>query len=213
VVCADDKMALQHDQYLETILGAEMMTKEQISKEYSAAGEQFEEMFGFDKAVTGSADADFRISISESLIAKIKNVYIKHEALKKLDVFVRKDSIVIDGIIYFDMMELDIPFTVVTSLAVPKANIINLDVKEMKVWSEGNLPTDKILEKVVKFIDKNTKAKTVVDIKYEAVAVNKYNNYGRLVLVPHITKFVPMMPEISINKIQAVDKEVTVYGK
>lgn len=155
----------------------------------------------------------FKIAMSEDFLNRLKDLYIKHDALKELNLYIRSNKFVIDGTIYFDLLELDIPFTITGDIKVPEPNNINLDIKEMKVWSEGNLPTDKIISKVVKFIAKETDINKFCDLKYNSVPNSRYETYGRITIVPKQKNITPMLPQLYIVYVRTADNEVIVYGR
>jgi hypothetical protein len=154
----------------------------------------------------------FRIDFSESLVAKIKNMYVKNDAIKRLDIFFRKNKVVIDGVFYLEVLDLDVPFTVVTCPMVPKGNVIYLDVVDIKLWSEGHLPSDKIIPKIVKFIAKNTDIKQFLKLDYITIK-NGDKVYGRIKAALSISRFMPMLSDIKLTKIISEDQVISILGK
>ena len=157
-------------------------------------------------------DGGFLIGFSETFINSIISKHVQHEALKKFDLYLRDGSYVIDAVIYFDLLDLDIPLTIVGSFDVPTRNNIYMDVKEAKVWAEGNLPTHTILEKVIDFIGKNTEISKFVHVGFEAVST-RYNQFGRIILVPRLKDIAPSIPDINITGARTFNEEIVIKGK
>jgi hypothetical protein len=154
----------------------------------------------------------FAVTFSEVFINTILKQKVADEMIKDLKLYFRQGKYVVDGTLYFEMLDLDIPFTVTGSVSVPAKNIISLDVKEMKVWSEGNLPTDKIISKVVKYLNNNRTLNQYVEMTYEAVP-NRYESFGRIKLAPKLKDMLPSLPNIGISAVSTSNEEITVKGK
>ncbi|MCK9225862.1 MAG: hypothetical protein M0R46_16780 [Candidatus Muirbacterium halophilum] len=159
-----------------------------------------------------TSNEGFAVTFSEIFINTILKQKVSDEFIKDIKLYFRQDKYVIDGIIYFEMLELDIPFTVTGKVTVPAKNVISLDVKEMKVWSEGSLPTDKILSKVVKYLNNNRTLNDYLTLSYETVA-NRYENFGRIKLAPKLKEMLPSLPDIGISGVSTANEEIIIKGK
>lgn len=210
---SDNTMELKHIQYLDKVLSTNTVNLDSLSK-YGNIDKEY--VKDFSKLIERNQRISYgvKFTITESLLNKIKSIYAKHPALRKFDIFLRDNKIILDIVYYVDILDLEIPFTAKCIPFVSQNNVISLDVTEMKVWSEGNLPTHKILPKLLKFINKQTRMPEIVELKYKEVpATRAYKSYGRILVINKTAKFSPMLSKIVVNGIKATNKEVTVYAK
>ncbi|MGM0607323.1 MAG: hypothetical protein ACQESP_02765 [Candidatus Muiribacteriota bacterium] len=155
----------------------------------------------------------FMLGFSENFLNAIVHKHVEHEALKDFNLYFRDGVFVIDGVIYFDLLDLDIPFTVHGNFQVPRDNSLYLDIAEAKVWEEGNLPTHVLLEKVIEFVADNTEISKFIYLGYESVSARRYDEYGRIIIIPKLEDIAPNIPDITITDINTFFEEIIIKGK
>jgi len=64
----------------------------------------------------------------------------------------------------------------------------------------------------INFIGKNTEISKFVHVGFEAVST-RYNQFGRIILVPRLKDIAPSIPDINITGVRTFNEEIVIKGK
>lgn len=165
--------------------------------------------------------------LSEDFINKILDLYLgNHEIIKDLRVLFLLDKVAVDGKYRFvnELLDIDliVPFTVEskTQLSTDDGKTIQVDIHKITLWEDCQLPSDKLLEAVIKYINATRLGTDFVKIGFQKINFNgaskdasPYDSYGRVTLLPKIEGVLPAMPKLTLLNIGVRNHEMKVVGQ
>lgn len=207
----------EHKAYLEQL-------REQSMKEESRMI-RGGDMDGF-PSLTQAPAGTIGFRVSQDFINKIIQTYLgDNPKVQDLQVLFLMDKVAVDGKYRFvnETYEIDllIPFTVEskTSLSTDDGETILIDIHKILLWEDCHLPTDKLLEAVIKYVNASELGQEYVKIEYEKLnfqgspSSTPYESYGRVRITPTIQGSLPVMPKITLLNVGVRNHEMKVVGQ
>lgn len=164
--------------------------------------------------------------LSEELLNRILHTYLSElPMIQDINVLFLMNRVAVDGKFRFVNeafgIDLLVPFTIESSarLSAQDGKSILVDVHKVTLWKDCHLPTNTLLEAVMRFVNESRLGEEFVSLEYQEIDFqapmpdNPYSSFGRVKITPVLQGSLPIVPEITILDVGVRNHEMKVVGQ